>query len=97
MPVTRLSLSSQPLQDGRPFGEVGAYEELVGEVEFAVNPEHPLNGVVVDLPLAPRDADGNVRFTADVRILRPVAAGRTCRNSALSRWRRASLRSWWLT
>jgi hypothetical protein len=55
---------------------VGAYEELAGEAEFAVNPNQPLNSVIVDLPLAPRDAEGKVRFTADVRILRPVAAER---------------------
>lgn len=72
MPVAGLKLNAQPLQDGRPFGEAGPYEELSGDAEFAVNPEHPLNGVIVDLPLAPRDADGRVRFSADVRILRPV-------------------------
>ena len=73
MPVARLSLRSQPLQDGRPFGDTGAYEELTGEAEFAVDPSHPLNGVIDDLPLASRDSDGKVHFTADVRILRPVA------------------------
>jgi hypothetical protein len=76
MTVARLSLTAHPLQDGRSFGETGPYEELVGEVEFAVKPEHPLNGVIVDLPLAPRDAHGNVRFAADVRILRPASKGR---------------------
>jgi hypothetical protein len=72
MPVTRLNLTARPFQGGRPFGEVGPYEELVGEAEFAVDPLHPLNQVIVDLPLAPRDPEGRVRFAADVRILRPT-------------------------
>jgi hypothetical protein len=76
MPVAHLNLTSRPFQGGRSFGEVGDYEQLVGEAEFAVDPLHPLNQVIVDLPLAPRDAEGRVRFAADVRILRPVESGR---------------------
>ncbi|MBV9322523.1 MAG: hypothetical protein JO352_01900 [Chloroflexi bacterium] len=71
MPVARLNLSAQPFQDGRPFGEIGPYQELFGEAEFAVDPDHPLNQIIVDLPLAPRDSEGRVRFAADVRILHP--------------------------
>ncbi|HEX8968690.1 MAG TPA: alpha/beta hydrolase domain-containing protein [Chloroflexota bacterium] len=72
MALTRLDLARRPLLDGRPFGEAGAYEELTGEAEFAADPRHPLNSVIADLSLAPRDAQGCVRFDADVRILRPV-------------------------
>ena len=79
MPVARLNLTSQPFQGGRPFGETGPYEELTGEAELAVQPDHPLNQVIVDLPLAPRDAQGSVHFTADVKILRPVDARRSNR------------------
>ena len=60
MPVARLNLTSRPFQGGRPFGETGPYEELTGEAEFAVQPDHPLNQVIVDLPLAPRDSQGSV-------------------------------------
>jgi hypothetical protein len=79
MPVARLNLTAQLFQGGRPFGETGPYEELTGEAEFAVRPDHPLNQVIVDLPLVPRDTDGSVHFTADVRILRPVDARRSNR------------------
>jgi len=74
-----LNFTAQPFQGGRPFGETGPYEELIGEAEFAVRPEHALNTVIVDLPLAPRDVQGNVHFTADVKILRPVDARRSNR------------------
>jgi len=63
MVLTRLSL-------GSPV-EADAFEEFAGEAEFAVDPSHPRNPAIVDLELASRDADGRVRFTADVRILRP--------------------------
>ena len=76
MSVSHLELTSRPFQDGRPFGEVGAYEELVGDAEFAIDPDHPLNQVIVDLPLAGRDAEGRVRCIADVRILQPRDARR---------------------
>ena len=75
MSLTRLDLSRRPFLNGRHFGEVGAFEELTGEAEFAVDPDHALNRCIVDLDLAPRDAAGRVHFTADVRILRPVAGG----------------------
>lgn len=69
--LIRLDTAARPFQEGRPFGETGPYEELNGEAEFAVDPSHPLNQVITDLELAPRDADGRVHFSADVRILRP--------------------------
>ena len=61
-----------PVLDGRPFGLAGAYEILAGTVEFALDPAHPRNQAVVDLPLAPRDAQGEVRFSADFYLIKPV-------------------------
>ena len=81
MALVRLDLQTHPFQDGRRFGEVGAYQEARGEAEFAVDPGHPLNAVITDLDLAPRDADGCVHFTADVRILQP--ADPSCGNGGL--------------
>ncbi len=62
----------EPVLAGRPFGLAGAYESLVGTVEFALDPALARNQAVVDLGLAPRDAQGQVVFTADVYILKPV-------------------------
>jgi hypothetical protein len=72
MALLRLETATHAFQDGRSFGRVGAYEELRGEAEFAVDPRHPLNQVITDLDLAPRDSQGCVHFTADVRILTPA-------------------------
>jgi hypothetical protein len=57
---------------GKPFGLAGPYETLVGTVEFALDPRSRANQAVVDLALAPRDERGEVVFTADLFILKPV-------------------------
>src|ERR1700752_4785204 len=57
---------------GRPFGAAGPYEKLVGKVEFALDPNLPRNEGIVDLKLAPRNARGEVEFTADFYLLKPV-------------------------
>src|SRR5438046_6016971 len=72
MGVVRLDVTSRPVADGRPFGEIGAYEELSVEASFSVDPLAAANAVVTDLELAPRDGDGRVGFSADLQILRPL-------------------------
>jgi Alpha/beta hydrolase domain len=57
---------------GRPFGAAGPYEKLVGKVDFGLDPTLPRNGTIVDLPLAPRNARGEVEATADFYMLKPV-------------------------
>ena len=60
-----------PYADGRAFGDVGPYDRLDGEITFSVDPEHEANREIVDLNLAPRDAEGRVRFTSDLCLLIP--------------------------
>ena len=61
---------------GHAFGLAGPYEKVVGTVRFVLDPEAPGNGRIVDLDLAPRDADGKVRFSADLYALQPVDPAR---------------------
>ena len=61
---------------GRSFGLAGPYEKLIGTVEFALDPDRVQNRRIVDLDLAPRNASGQVEFSADVFILKPVDASR---------------------
>lgn len=51
-----------------PFAGV---ERIAGKVHFALDPKNPANKAIVDLDRAPRNAQGLVEFTADLRILRP--------------------------
>ena len=70
--ITSLEVNTrEPLAAGRAFGDVGPYLQLDGTAHFAVDPDHPLNQGITDLPLAPRDDKGLVHFAADVRILTP--------------------------
>jgi hypothetical protein len=72
MAVTALEVKTrQALAGGRGFGSVGRYTQLDGTAHFAVDPAHPLNGCITDIDLAPRDGDGLVHFSADIRILTP--------------------------
>jgi len=83
MPVTRLDITSrEPYDDGKSFGDAGAYERIDGLLTFEVDPDHPANAVIVDLGLAPVNADGKVEFQSDVTILTPADPARG-RGSAL--------------
>ena len=69
-------LDRRPFAGGHAFGSTGAYERLSGRALFAVDPLAPAQADVVDIALAPRDADGLVRFAADFMILRPADPAR---------------------
>ncbi|MFT5130910.1 MAG: hypothetical protein ACI8W8_004542, partial [Rhodothermales bacterium] len=62
--------------DGAEFGEVGAYERMLGRVHFELDPELPQNRHVVDLELAPRNPSGRVELSADLIILSPKDASK---------------------
>jgi hypothetical protein len=70
--VTRVEIISRTdIADGRAFGFAGAYEKIVGRVYFAVNPDNLHNKLIVDLDKAPRNAQGEVEFSADLYLLKP--------------------------
>jgi hypothetical protein len=72
MAVVALEIKTrQALAGGQEFGSVGRYLQLDGTVHFAVDPAHPLNRCITDIDLAPREGDGLVHFSADIRILTP--------------------------
>ena len=56
---------------GTSFGTVGPYERLDGIAYFEVDPDDPLNAVLVNIDKAPRNANGLVEFTAPFFILKP--------------------------
>ena len=70
--VTRVELlSREDVQSGRAFGLAGAYEKIVGRVYFAVSPENVHNRQIVDLDKTPRNAQGEVEFSADLHLYKP--------------------------
>jgi hypothetical protein len=64
-------ISRADILDGRAFGLAGPYEKIVGRVYFAVNPDNLHNRLIVDLDKAPRNAQGEVEFSADLYLLKP--------------------------
>jgi hypothetical protein len=70
--VVRVEITSRAdIQDGKPFGNVGPYEKIIGRVYFAVDPAKLHNRQIVDLDKAPRNAHGEVEFSADLYLLKP--------------------------
>jgi Alpha/beta hydrolase domain len=65
-------VSTYTAYDGGTFGAVGTYTVISGIVHGKLNPNHPANAGIVDLGLAPVDANGMVDYTTDFVILRPT-------------------------
>jgi len=75
--VTRFVVEQrQPYAGGTQFGDAGTFERLVGTASFEVDPNDPLNAVIVNLDKAPRNARGMVEFTAPFWIVKPVDMSR---------------------
>src|SRR5271165_4676676 len=71
--VTQISITVEtPTFGGASFGSVGAYERVEGTITGQVDPKNPLNAGIVDIGLAPKNANGTVSYSADFQILRPV-------------------------
>ena len=72
--VKRLRIERREvILNGQAFGAAGPYEKLVGKVDFALDPTLPQNRSIVDLSLAPRNARGEVEFSADSRSRKKLA------------------------
>jgi Alpha/beta hydrolase domain len=70
--VKRVEIASRSdVQGGKPFGDAGAYERIVGRVYFSVSVANPHNQRIVDLDKAVNLKDGEVEFSADFIAVRP--------------------------
>jgi hypothetical protein len=70
--VVRVEITSRAdIENGKAFGNAGPYEKITGRVFFAVDPANPHNRQIVDLDKAPRNAQGEVEFSADLYLLKP--------------------------
>ena len=74
--VVRVEILSRSDISGT-FGNAGIYERITGRVYFAFDPRNPDNRQIVDLDLAPRNANGEVEAVSDFVILRPKDSGRS--------------------
>ena len=56
---------------GKAWGDVGAYQKLIGKVVFTIDPKNPRNRIIPNLDKAKLDSNGMVEFQADIRIYKP--------------------------
>jgi len=71
--ITKIQINSRAIAfGGASFGSVGQYETLRGVAWAEVDPDDPLNEVITDIKLAPRNARGMVEFNFDFWINKPV-------------------------
>ena len=72
--VTKIQITSKesPTFGGYAFKGVGAYEKIVGKAFGELDPNDPRNAVIVDIGLAPRNANGKVEYAFDFYILKPI-------------------------
>jgi hypothetical protein len=72
--ITRIQITTtqSPTFGGYSWPGVGQYEKIVGKAFGEVDPNDPKNAVIVDIGLAPRNANGNVEYAFDFYILKPI-------------------------
>ena len=72
MSVERIEITHQgPYADGQDFGDAGPFELIRARLRYAVNPMLEDHQRITDLECAPRGADGCVRFSGDLVLMRP--------------------------
>jgi Alpha/beta hydrolase domain len=76
--ITNVVISKivSPAFGGASFGSVGQYEQLFGTAYGEVDPDDPLNEVITDVKLAPRNARGMVEYSMDIEIWKPTDLSR---------------------
>ena len=71
--VLDLNINSHELVlDGKPFGQVGAYEILKGDITFGLDPSLLANQKITDLSLVQDLERGVVIFKSEIVILKPI-------------------------
>ena len=71
--ITKVTVTKEsPTFGGYAWPGVGQYEKLTGKAFGEVDPLDPKNGVIVDIELASRNARGNVEYSFDFYILKPM-------------------------
>ncbi len=67
-----IDTKTSPAFNGSTFGNAGQYETLAGRAFGELDPNDPLNSIIQDIQLAPRNANGMVEYTATFFIVKPI-------------------------
>jgi len=63
---------TSPAFGGASFGSAGQFETIAGRAFGELDPADPLNAIIQDIQLAPRNANGKVEYTATFFIVKPI-------------------------
>jgi hypothetical protein len=75
--LTRIDIkSTKDVLGGKPWGNIGAYEELIGTAYFTIDPKAPANRNIPNIDKAPKNAKGMIEFSSDIYIDRPKDAAK---------------------
>jgi len=69
-------LSQKVVSSTSEKGRIGPYEVIKGIIYLEVNPDDPANRLIVDLKLAERNSRGNVEFSTEFELHKPLDASR---------------------
>src|SRR5215467_4709910 len=68
--IVRIEITSTEVYDGaRKFGDAGEYIKISGWAYGEVDPKNPLNSIIQDVQLAPRNVYGRVEYTTQFILL----------------------------
>jgi hypothetical protein len=67
-----ITTTESPTFGSKSFGAVGQYERISGHIVGEVDPKDPLNAIIVDIDLAPKNPNGTVTYSTDFQVLRPI-------------------------
>ena len=71
--ITKVQITSRATAfGGYSFTGVGQYEKIVGMAFGELNPNDPRNSGIVDIQLAPKNANGKVEYSHTFYILKPL-------------------------
>src|ERR1041384_5914679 len=72
--ITKVQITTRetPTFGGYAWPGVGQYEKIVGIAFGEVDPTHPQNALITDIALAPKNVRGNVEYSFDFYILKPI-------------------------
>jgi len=68
----QVSAKESPTFGGYSWPGVGQYEKIVGKAFGELDPKDPKNAIIVDLQLAPKNANGKVEYSFDFYLLKPI-------------------------
>ncbi len=71
--ISRITVTAyeSPTFGGYSWPGVGQYEKVAGKAYGEIDPNNPLNAVITDIQLAPRNANGMVEYSFDYYIIKP--------------------------